>query len=149
MIYCSSAPSTPFIKDENGEGIAWANSLFEDNAEYGYGMAVAQNYKEARILKIMEDNLDSDCGEVFKKYIEAQNNREAQRALKDELLKAIKNSKNDAVKELLEYERDLVGKSVWIVGGDGWAYDIGYGGLDHVLANDVNVNVLVLDTEVY
>ena len=149
MIYCSSAPSTPFIKDENGEGIAWANSLFEDNAEYGYGMAVAQNYKEARILKIMEDNLDSDCGEVFKKYIEAQNNREAQRALKDELVKAIKNSKNDAVKELLEYERDLVGKSVWIVGGDGWAYDIGYGGLDHVLANDVNVNVLVLDTEVY
>ena len=149
MIYCSSAPSTPFVKDENGEGIAWANSLFEDNAEYGFGMAVAQNYKEARILSIMEQNLDSDCGEVFKKYLEAGNDRDAQRALKDEVIAAVKASSNEAVKELLDFERDLVSKSVWIVGGDGWAYDIGYGGLDHVLANNLNVNVLVLDTEVY
>ena len=148
MIYCSSAPSTPFVKDKEG-GVAWANSLFEDNAEYGFGMAVAQNYKEAKILKIMEDNLDGDCGEAFKKYIEAGNNREAQRVVKDEVIAAVKASSNPAVKELLDYERDLVGKSVWIVGGDGWAYDIGYGGLDHVLANDVNCNILVLDTEVY
>ena len=112
-------------------------------------MAVAQNYKQSRILKIMEDNLDSDCKEVFEKYLAAHSDREAQRALKDEVVAAVKASNNPAVKELLEYERDLVGKSVWIVGGDGWAYDIGYGGLDHVLANDLNVNVLVLDTEVY
>ncbi len=149
MIYCSSTPSSPFVNDKNGEGVAWANSLFEDNAEYGFGMAVAQNYKQSRILKIMEDNLDSDCKEVFEKYLAAHNDREAQRALKDEVVAAVKASNNPAVKELLEYERDLVGKSVWIVGGDGWAYDIGYGGLDHVLANDLNVNVLVLDTEVY
>ena len=148
MIYCSAAPSTPFVKDNNGEGVAWANSLFEDNAEYGFGMAVAQNYKEAKILNIMGANLDSDCGDVFKKYMLAKT-RDEQRALKDEIVQSVKASANQDVKELLEYERDLVSKSVWIIGGDGWAYDIGYGGLDHVLANNVNVNVLVLDTEVY
>ena len=148
MIYCSAAPSTPFVKDNNGEGVAWANSLFEDNAEYGFGMAVAQNYKEAKILNILGANLDSDCGDVFKKYMLAKT-RDEQRALKDEIVQSVKASANQDVKELLEYERDLVSKSVWIIGGDGWAYDIGYGGLDHVLANNVNVNVLVLDTEVY
>ncbi len=149
MIYCSSTPSSPFVNDKNGEGVAWANSLFEDNAEYGFGMAIAQNYKQHRILKIMEDNMDSDCKEVFERYIACGDDRDAQRAVKDDVIKAVKASSNEAVKELLDYERDLVSKSVWIVGGDGWAYDIGYGGLDHVLANDMNVNVLVLDTEVY
>ncbi|MCF0109396.1 MAG: pyruvate:ferredoxin (flavodoxin) oxidoreductase [Erysipelotrichaceae bacterium] len=152
MIYCSATPSTPFIKDENGEGVAWANSLFEDNAEYGYGMALANNYKAAKILGIMEDNLDKvepACKEAFEKYFAAGDDRNAQRAVKDEVLAAVKASANEDVKVLLDYERDLVGKSVWIVGGDGWAYDIGYGGLDHVIANDVNVNVLVLDTEMY
>ncbi len=149
MIYCSSTPSTPFVNDKDGNGVAWANSLFEDNAEYGYGMALAQNFKEARILEIMENNMDSDCKEAFEKYIAAGNDRDAQRAVKDEVIAAVKASSNEAVKELLDYERDLVGKSIWIVGGDGWAYDIGYGGLDHVLANNLNVNVLVLDTEVY
>ena len=149
MIYCSATPSTPFIKDENGQGVAWANSLFEDNAEYGYGMALAQNYKAAHILEIMEANAEGDCKDAFAKYIAAGDNRDAQRACVDEVIATVKASSNPEVKELLEYERDLVGKSVWIVGGDGWAYDIGYGGLDHVLANDVNVNVLVLDTEMY
>ena len=149
MIYCGSTPSTPFVTDKNNEGIAWANSLFEDNAEYGYGMALAANYREARILSIMEENLDSDCKEVFTKYIEANGNRELQRSIKDELINAIKNSSNNNVKELLGLERDLVGKSIWIIGGDGWAYDIGYGGLDHVIANNLNVNILVMDTEVY
>ncbi len=152
MIYSSSTPSTPFVNDENGNGVAWANSLFEDNAEYGYGMALAQNFKEARILKVMEDNMENvepELKEVFAKYIEAGNNRDAQRELVQPIVDGVKASANEAVKELLDYERDLVGKSVWIVGGDGWAYDIGYGGLDHVLANNLNVNVLVLDTEVY
>ncbi|RRC94291.1 pyruvate:ferredoxin (flavodoxin) oxidoreductase [Erysipelotrichaceae bacterium OH741_COT-311] len=149
MIYSSSVPTSPFVSDKNGEGVAWGNSLFEDNAEYGYGMALAQNYKEARILQIMEENLESDCKEAFTKYIEAKENRDLQRQCKDEVIAAVKASSNEAVKELLEYERDLVGKSVWIIGGDGWAYDIGFGGLDHVIANDINVNVLILDTEVY
>ncbi len=152
MIYCSSTPSTPFVNDKEGNGVAWANSLFEDNAEYGYGMALAQNFKEARILSIMENNMDQvepALKEAFEKYIAAGNDRDAQRAVKDAIVEGVRASSNEAVKELLDYERDLVGKSIWIVGGDGWAYDIGYGGLDHVLANDLNVNVLVLDTEVY
>lgn len=152
MIYCSATPSTPFVNDENGDGVAWANSLFEDNAEYGFGMAVAQNYKEAKILKIMEQNLETveaPLAEAFKGYIDANDDRMKQRAVKDAIIEGVKASKNEAVKELLKYERDLVGKSVWIIGGDGWAYDIGYGGLDHVMANNLNVNVLVLDTEVY
>ena len=131
MIYCSSTPSTPFVNDKHGNGVAWANSLFDDNAEYGYGMAVAQTYKEGRILEIMEKNMDAvepELKELFNKYIEANNDRDAQRAIKDALVAALKASKVDAVKELLDYERDLVSKSIWIVGGDGWAYDIGYGG---------------------
>lgn len=152
MIYCSATPSNPFVQDENGEGVAWANSLFEDNAEYGYGMAIAQSYKSARILKIMEDNLDkveADLKASFEAYIAANDDRNVQRTIVNKLIEQVKASSNQEVKELLKLERDLVSKSVWIIGGDGWAYDIGYGGLDHVMANNLDVNVLVLDTEVY
>ena len=152
MIYCSATPSNPFATNDEGEGIAWANSLFEDNAEYGFGMAVAQTAKAARIYRIMEENMDAVEPELkasFEAYIAAGDDRDAQRAVKDQLVAGLKASSNEAVKPLLEMERDLVGKSVWIVGGDGWAYDIGYGGLDHVMANNLNVNVLVLDTETY
>ena len=151
-IYCGSTPSTPFVTDANNEGVAWANSLFEDNAEYGYGMALANTFKQARILELMENNMDKvepELKAAFEKYREVNGNREEERELKANLVSLIKASKNEEVKELLEHERDLVSKSIWIVGGDGWAYDIGYGGLDHVLANDLNVNILVLDTEVY
>ena len=150
MIYCSSTPSTPFVNDKNGEGVAWANSLFEDNAEYGYGMALAENYKQACILKTIEDNMDNvapELKEAFTKYIEIQGNREAERELSKTIKELAAQSDIADVKALAD--TDLVSKSIWIVGGDGWAYDIGYGGLDHVLASDVNVNVLVLDTEVY
>jgi pyruvate-ferredoxin/flavodoxin oxidoreductase len=152
MIYCSAVPSTPFVFDKNGEGVAWANSLFEDNAEYGFGMAVAQVTKEARILRIMEENMDKvepELKNAFQGYIDANDDRDKQRAVKDSIVKGVKASKVEAVKPLLEMERDLVDKSVWIIGGDGWAYDIGYGGLDHVMANNLNVNVLVMDTETY
>lgn len=152
MIYCSGTPSNPFATDENGEGIAWANSLFEDNAEYGFGMAIAQSAKEARILRIMEENLDKvepELKNAFQSYIDANDDREKQRAVKDAIIKGVKASSVEAVKPLAEMERDLVSKSVWIIGGDGWSYDIGYGGLDHVMANNLNVNVLVLDTETY
>ncbi len=152
MIYCSGTPSNPFSIDENGEGVAWANSLFEDNAEYGFGMAIAQSAKEARILRIMEDNMDKvepDLKNAFQSYIAANDDREKQRAVKDAIMKGVKASKVEAVKPLAEMERDLVSKSVWIIGGDGWSYDIGYGGLDHVMANNLDVNVLVLDTETY
>lgn len=150
MIYCSSTPSTPFVNDKNGEGVAWANSLFEDNAEFGYGMALAQNYKEAHILKVMEDNMETvepALKEAFAKYIEVHGNREAEREVAPTIKELAAKSDIAEVKELTDL--DLISKSIWIVGGDGWAYDIGYGGLDHVLANNLNVNVLVLDTEVY
>ncbi len=150
MIYSSSTPSTPFVNDKNGEGVAWANSLFEDNAEFGYGMALAQNYKEARILKVMEDNMETvepALKEAFAKYIEVHGNRDAEREVAPTIKELAAKSEIAEVKELAN--QDLISKSIWIVGGDGWAYDIGYGGLDHVLANNLNVNVLVLDTEVY
>ena len=150
MIYCSSTPSTPFVNDKNGEGVAWANSLFEDNAEFGYGMALANNYKEARILKIMEDNKDSVAPELkaaFEKYLEVHGDRDAEREVAPTIKELAAKEADADVKSLAD--EDLISKSIWIVGGDGWAYDIGYGGLDHVLANNLNVNVLVLDTEVY
>ncbi len=152
MIYCSATPSNPFATNAEGEGVAWANSLFEDNAEYGFGMAVAQATKSARILRIIEENIDKvepELKDAFQAYLDAKEDREAQRKVKAALINGVKASNVEAVKPLLEMERDLVGKSVWIIGGDGWSYDIGYGGLDHVMANNLNVNVLVLDTETY
>ena len=151
-IYCGSTPSTPFVSDKNGNGIAWANSLFEDNAEYGYGMALAKNYKKATLLKVMEDNLDNvepELKTLFEEYLKVNGNRIEEKKLAPQIGELAGKSKCEAVKVLEKESRDLVSNSVWIVGGDGWAYDIGYGGLDHVIANNLNVNILVLDTEVY
>ena len=151
-IYCGSAPSTPFVTDKNGQGVAWGNSLFEDNAEYGFGMKIAQNFKAARIVDILSETKDAvepELKETIEKYLAVKGKREAERMIVDTLIAQVKASKNDAVKAVLEYERDLVSNSVWIIGGDGWAYDIGFGGLDHVLANNLNVNVMIVDTEVY
>jgi len=155
-IYCGSTPLTPFVKDENGEGVAWANSLFEDNAEYGFGMRIATDQKETQIVRILEAIKASEIAEEGLKglasdYLDAlsRKDRASERKIIPSLVSAVKASKDEAAKELLIYERDLIEKSVWIIGGDGWSYDIGYGGLDHVLANEADVNVLVLDTEVY
>ncbi len=151
-IYSGSTPSTPCTVDENGQGPAWANSLFEDNAEYGYGMKLAENYKTQHIFDIIDAN-KADCEvelqEVLTKYAEVKGHREEERALYDEIVSLVEASSNEGIKELLDMKGDLVTKSQWIIGGDGWAYDIGYGGVDHVLANNENVNILVLDTEVY
>ena len=151
-IYCGSVPSTPFVKDENGEGPAWANSLFEDNAEYAYGMRVATDIKLNDIRNIILENIDGcedELKDVLNQYLENQTNREVTRTLKDKIITLVQASSNQGIKALLDYSRDLVNKSIWSIGGDGWAYDIGYGGLDHVLACNENINVLVLDTEVY
>ena len=151
-IYNGSTPSTPFCTDNNNEGPAWANSLFEDNAEFGYGMKIANDYKTLQILNSLNDNmneLEPELQEVAKTYIDNINNREKQREIKDKLISLVEASSNEGVKRLLDYKNDIVTKSQWIIGGDGWAYDIGFGGLDHVLANNENVNILVLDTEVY
>ena len=153
-IYSGSTPLTPFVTDKKGNGVAWANSLFEDNAEYGYGMRLATNYKLMQICRILEAGLNSDTvegtlKETIKSYLANIKNKEEARKIVPTLVKEVKESKDKAIKEVLEYERDLIDKSVWIIGGDGWAYDIGYGGLDHVLASEDDVNIMCLDTEVY
>ena len=151
-IYCGSTPSTPFVTDKNGNGVAWANSLFEDNAEYGYGMALAKNYKKAVLLKTIEDNLDNvepELKSLLEEYLKINGNRVEEKKLASQIGELAGKSKCEAIHVLKDECRDLVSNSIWIVGGDGWAYDIGYGGLDHVIANNLNVNILVLDTEVY
>ena len=153
-IYSGSTPLTPFCTDKNGQGVAWANSLFEDNAEFGYGMRIATNYKLAQIVRILtaaknSDDVEQDLKATIDEYLNNIKNKDAARKIIPTLVEQVKASKNVAIKEVLNFERDLLDKSVWIIGGDGWSYDIGYGGLDHVLANEDDVNVLVLDTEVY
>ncbi len=153
-IYCGSTPLTPFVNDNGKDGVAWANSLFEDNAEYGFGMRIASDQKMSQIIRILTAASQAEDAEpvlkdLIARYLAATKNRDEQRVVSPLLVAAVKNSKNEAVKEVLKYERDLVDKSVWIVGGDGWSFDIGYGGVDHVLANEADVNILVLDTEVY
>ena len=153
-IYSGSTPLTPFCTDKDHQGIAWANSLFEDNAEFGFGMRVATDHKLACISSIFEaalerDTVEDELKEVIKDYLANIKDRNHVRGIVDNLVALVKASKDEDVKGVLAYERDLVDKSVWIIGGDGWSYDIGYGGLDHVIANEEDVNILVLDTEVY
>jgi pyruvate-ferredoxin/flavodoxin oxidoreductase len=153
-IYSGSTPLTPFCTDKNGEGVAWANSLFEDNAEFGYGMRIATDHKLAQICEILaaakgRDGVEDELKEVIDQYFANIKNKEAVRPIAKRLAELVRASKDEEVKKVLDYERDLVDKSVWIIGGDGWSYDIGYGGLDHVIANEEDVNILVLDTEVY
>ena len=151
-IYSGSTPLTPFCTDKNGNGIAWANSLFEDNAEYGYGMRVATDYKLGQICRILEENkanCEVELQEAIDNYLSHIKDRDYVRNMLPAFVELVKNSACEGVKEVLAFERDLLDKSVWIVGGDGWAYDIGYGGLDHAIANEEDINILVLDTEVY
>ncbi len=154
-IYGGSAPSTPYCTNKDGQGPAWANSLFEDNAEYGYGMAVGVEKMRARIADRMERVLAGEgkfseaTKTAFKEWLEGMNNAQLSKVASDKVIAGLKNEKDPLAEELLNLKQYLVKKSVWIFGGDGWAYDIGYGGLDHVLASGADVNVLVMDTEVY
>ena len=148
-IWGCSAPSTPYTVDDKGRGPAWANSLFEDNAEYGYGMAISMRTRRAQMRAAVERlAADEKFSAAANKWLDAMETPEAEEAGKD-LVNLCKDSCNaDAV--FVNENTDLIAKpSIWIFGGDGWAYDIGYGGLDHVLASSENVNVLVFDTEVY
>ena len=175
-IYGGSAPTCPYTVNAKGHGPAWANSLFEDNAEFGYGMNLATSQRRAKLADTVRALIAVEwCGEAIKaagqKWLDNMDDAEGSKVAAAELLAAcedgidlsgtpyeadwIKNGKIcncDACKlarEVIENADLLVKKSIWIFGGDGWAYDIGYGGLDHVLAQDEDVNVLVLDTEVY
>ena len=156
-IWGGSAPSTPYTKNQKGQGPAWANSLFEDNAEYGYGMAIGVRTIVKSIKSSFErllDVVDAETKEIFEAWINAKTAEESKKASIDvmRILDKVSVDSEEAKKDLdyIKENKDyLIKKSMWIIGGDGWAYDIGYGGLDHVLASGENVNVLVFDTEVY
>ena len=151
-IYCGSTPLTPFVTNEKGEGPAWANSLFEDNAEYGFGMRMATDYKLATISRLLlevKEEKDEALNALIDSYLASIKDKEKARKIIPDLIEALEKHGTEKSAALKPYYRDFLDKSVWIVGGDGWSYDIGYGGLDHVLANKADVNVLVLDTELY
>ena len=152
-IYGGNLPTTPWAVDADGRGPAWANSLFEDNAEFGLGMRLTldkQNEYACELLPAFEKELGKELVEALLHADQSgEAGIEAQRERVAELKKKLGGSKEPRAKDLVSIADSLVKKSVWIIGGDGWAYDIGYGGLDHVLASGRNVNVLVLDTEVY
>ncbi|MBT4291733.1 pyruvate:ferredoxin (flavodoxin) oxidoreductase, partial [bacterium] len=152
-IYGGNLPSTPYTTDDNGRGPAWSNSLFEDNAEFGYGMRMAVDQKNELAIQLLNE-LASDLGsELVDGLVNADQSDEAgiiaQRGRVAELKAKLSTMDSTAACRLVEVADYLVTKSVWVFGGDGWAYDIGYGGLDHVLASNKNINVLVMDTEVY
>ncbi|RMF46195.1 MAG: pyruvate:ferredoxin (flavodoxin) oxidoreductase [Deltaproteobacteria bacterium] len=158
-IYGGNLPTTPWTKRKDGLGPAWSNSLFEDNAEFGLGMRLAADKTKEFARELLEKNIDCGCKacegtaelkkEILASAQDSQEEIEAQRARVAKLKKVLGACTHETARPLLVNVDYLVEKSVWIVGGDGWAYDIGYGGLDHVLASGENVNVLVLDTEVY
>ena len=154
-IYSGSAPSTPYCTNEKGQGPAWANSLFEDNAEYGLGMHVGIEKLRDRVQAYMEDAIANceKCSEelkgAMKEWIEARYSSTASAAATAKLVPMMEACGCDTCKKILEMKDWLVKKSQWIIGGDGWGYDIGYGGVDHVLASGMDVNILVIDTEVY
>jgi pyruvate-ferredoxin/flavodoxin oxidoreductase len=158
-IWGASAPATPYTTDGKGYGPAWANSLFEDNAEHGLGIHLAGKQLRNRIRNMMTEAIAKGvCDEVknaFTEWVDGIDQGENSRSLSDKVLESMKScqSESDEVRaifnEILKLKDYLVKRSVWIVGGDGWAYDIGYGGLDHVLSTGEDVNVCVFDTEVY
>ena len=156
-IYGGSSPTCPYVKDDKGHGIAWANSLFEDNAEFGYGIRmghkVQQEVLRQNLNKIYDKEYNEELNNAIEEYLSCDNvtrQRELAETITSNLNSINVEEDMKLIKEAIIASKDnFSNQSVWIVGGDGWAYDIGYGGLDHVLASGENVNILVLDTEVY
>jgi pyruvate-ferredoxin/flavodoxin oxidoreductase len=152
-IWGNSAPSTPYTANPEGKGPAWANSLFEDNAEFGYGMLLAQKairkLLKADIEKLAEGDVKAEIKDAAKEYLDTFNNGALNGDAADKLVALLEGCDCDTCKEIVNNRDFLAKKSQWIFGGDGWAYDIGFGGLDHVLASGEDVNILVFDTEVY
>ncbi|MBP8760552.1 MAG: pyruvate:ferredoxin (flavodoxin) oxidoreductase [Parabacteroides sp.] len=153
-IYSGSAPSTPYTTNEKGHGPAWANSLFEDNAEYGLGMRMATVKMRERLIRLMTEAQACTCCSdelkgLFNEWIEKKEDTDASIELAAKIRPMVAACDCDICKQINELGHFLIKKSQWIIGGDGWAYDIGFGGLDHVIASGENVNILVVDTEVY
>ena len=157
-IWGASAPATPYTKNKKGYGPAWQNSLFEDNAEFGLGMALGQKAIRNRLIEYVEgiqkDTDSADLKTACQNYLDTVTDSTSSRPATDALITELEKNTEDAkvgelVKKTLVDKDELAKKSMWIFGGDGWAYDIGFGGLDHVIASGENVNILVFDTEVY
>jgi len=153
-IYGGSAPATSYCtNNESGHGPAWANSLFEDNAEYGFGMSEGVAASRDRIKSIMNLAIENGVFETvkaaFEEWIAGRDNTAASEEASKKVLEVLKGNNEGYAQEILSLSQYLIKKSIWIFGGDGWAYDIGYGGLDHVMASGKDINILVLDTEVY
>ncbi|MDC0584535.1 pyruvate:ferredoxin (flavodoxin) oxidoreductase [Bacteroidales bacterium] len=152
-IYGGSAPSTPYTTNACGQGPAWANSLFEDNAEYGMGMVLGNEKLRDRIEdragKLLANGASEATKAALTEWVENRANAEGSKVASAKLVSALSTESAPEAKEILELKDFLVKKSAWVFGGDGWAYDIGYGGLDHVLASGEDINVLVMDTEIY
>ena len=153
-IYSASVPSTPYTTNAKGHGPVWANSLFEDFCEFGMGMSIADEKLRTRVKGFVQEALESatvasDVKELYQEWLENYNDGAKSRELSDKILAAIEHSDSPADKKVKGLGQYLVKRSQWIVGGDGASYDIGFGGLDHVIASGKNVNILVLDTEVY
>ena len=153
-IYGASFPASPYCTNAQGHGPAWQNSLFEDNAEFGLGMHLGSDRMRDTVERLMKEGLACDCCSdgikaLFTQWLENRNDAKVTREVADKLVPLMEECGCDICKKLLDYKHFIPSRSQWIFGGDGWAYDIGYGGLDHVLASGENVNVLVLDTEVY
>jgi pyruvate-ferredoxin/flavodoxin oxidoreductase len=154
-IWAGSAPAVPYTTNGEGKGPAWANSLFEDNAEFGYGMAAGVRQIREKLLALMKQAIELDINaelkEAFQVWLKGWDDAEASKAATAQILAGLKGyaGNNQVLAEILVKRDYLIKKSQWIFGGDGWAYDIGFGGLDHVLASGEDINVLVVDTEVY
>jgi pyruvate-ferredoxin/flavodoxin oxidoreductase len=154
-IWGGSAPSIPFTINDDGHGPAWANSLFEDNAEYGFGIALGTLQRRAKLKDLIKHAVDTNLippeqKEQFSGWLTNMNNAEQSKVYGDKIKAYLQqNHENDTLHQIWEARDLLTKKSIWSVGGDGWAYDIGYGGLDHVLAMGEDINILVFDTEVY
>lgn len=150
-IWGGSIPSTPYTVNEKGHGPAWANSLFEDNAEFGYGMLLAQTSIRNKLIKLVREiEVECDaCRPQATAYLGSLEDGEQNKIDTANLIDALEKCGTDKCKKILKEKKYLSKKSMWVFGGDGWAYDIGFGGLDHVLASGENINVLVMDTEIY
>ena len=155
-IWGASAPSIAYTTNAEGKGPAWANSLFEDNAEFGYGMYLANKQIRERLADLMKQALNTELNttikEAFQLWLDSMDDGEASKVAAKKVLEALADyeyKENKIINEILEKKDYLVKKSHWIIGGDGWAYDIGYGGLDHVLSTGDDVNLFVMDTEIY
>jgi pyruvate-ferredoxin/flavodoxin oxidoreductase len=153
-IYGASFPATPYTVNAEGRGPAWANSLFEDNAEFGFGMRMATEAIRSRVGVFMEEGMEdystsNEVKELYQAWLDNRDSSFETRKIAKQLVPLLEKENTPTSKEILKLKDYLTKRSQWIIGGDGWAYDIGFGGLDHVIANNEDINILVLDTEVY